>query len=404
MVQLIDTPGFDDTTRSDDQVLKDLAAWLSFAFKGGFRLNGMIYLHTIGETRMKGSHMTNLRMFKEMTGLDNMGSVVLVTTMWDRTDRELGKKRELELMETDKFWQPMIKNGSRVQRFMNDRPSALKIIGTLVDQHRKFVPKLQHEMSVEGKDLDQTNAGKAVNAKIIEQKEKHEQEKKDMEKQMEKALRENDMKYTQEILDAQEMNTKQMMQLEQAQKELKVSNERLLKEKEEQIERARQEMIELKANVAKQGEEHALEIEKRNTREKELQANMEEQAANTEALIDRYAEGAAQMILGLNEGYKSIIEEQELRNKERLGRMAALQQTMKGAPPPYSASNQPPQNDRPMPPQPMYQQPMYQPPPQVIYQQAPANDALTTGAAMGVGGTMLGLAALAPAAAVCVVM
>jgi hypothetical protein len=240
-VQLIDTPGFDDTSRTDDQVLRQLASWLSFAYQQGYRLNGMVYLQTIGEPRMKGSHLTNLRMFQEMTGLDNMESVVLTTTMWDKTDRDAAKKRELQLMEEDKFWQPMIKRKSHVKRFMNDRQSALDIIRVLVEKH-KMVPKLQHEMNVEGKDLDQTNAGKAVNKRLIEQKEKHEQEKKDLMKQMEKALQENDMKYTQELLDAQDTNTKQMQQLEHAQQELKVSNERLLKEKEEQIAHARQEM------------------------------------------------------------------------------------------------------------------------------------------------------------------
>jgi hypothetical protein len=43
-----------------------------------------------------------------------------------------------------------------------------------------------------------------VNKRLIEQKERHELEKEHLRKQMEKALQENDMKYTQELLDAQE--------------------------------------------------------------------------------------------------------------------------------------------------------------------------------------------------------
>jgi len=43
------------------------------------------------------------------------------------------------------------------------------------------------------------------------------------------------MKYTQRLLNAQETNATQIQQLELAQQELKVSNEQLLREKDEQI-------------------------------------------------------------------------------------------------------------------------------------------------------------------------
>lgn len=80
-VHLIDTPGFDDTRKSDTDVLKDIAGWLLVAYRDNIRLSGMVYLHSISETRMKGSHMTNLRMFQKLAGLKNMGHVILTTTM-----------------------------------------------------------------------------------------------------------------------------------------------------------------------------------------------------------------------------------------------------------------------------------------------------------------------------------
>ena len=80
-VHLIDTPGFDDTKKSDTDVLKDIAGWLLKAYQQDIRLSGMVYLHSISETRMKGSHMTNLRMFQKLAGLENMGHVILTTTM-----------------------------------------------------------------------------------------------------------------------------------------------------------------------------------------------------------------------------------------------------------------------------------------------------------------------------------
>jgi hypothetical protein len=382
-VQLIDTPGFDDTSRTDDQVLRQLASWLSFAYQQGYRLNGMVYLQTIGEPRMKGSHLTNLRMFQEMTGLEHMDSVVLTTTMWDKTDREDAKKRELQLMQEDKFWQPMIKRKSHVKRFMNDRDSALDIIRILVEKH-KMIPKLQHEMNVEGKNLDQTNAGKAVNKRLIEQKERHELEKEDLRKQMEKALQENDMKYTQELLDAQEKNTSQMKDLEHAQKELQVSNERLLKEKEEQIAKAREEMEKLRVVAEQQGKEHAVEIEKRDNKEREMRQAMLQQAKETEEYKEQVVEGAVSFLGQMSGVYKDILEEQEAKNKAQLARM---KEASRGPPPPYFDQQQ-------MPPQPM---PVYQPPPPAVYpqqyqQQYQAEAAGAIGGA-AVGGSLLALAA-----------
>ena len=81
---MIDTPGFDDTKKSDTDVLKDIAGWLLKAYQQDIRLSGMVYLHSISETRMKGSHMTNLRMFQKLAGLENMGHVILTTTMYVR--------------------------------------------------------------------------------------------------------------------------------------------------------------------------------------------------------------------------------------------------------------------------------------------------------------------------------
>jgi hypothetical protein len=86
------------------------------------------------------------------------------------------------------------------------------------------------------------------------------------------------MKYAQGLLDAQDKNMSQMKDLEYAQQELKVSNElsneRLLKEKEEQIEKAREEMEKLRVVAEQQGKEHAVEIEKRDNKEREMRQAM----------------------------------------------------------------------------------------------------------------------------------
>ena len=190
---------------------------------------------------MKGSHMTNLRMFQKLAGLDSMGGVVLTTTMWDKTPVEDGKRRELELFETDDFWGSMIKANSSIARFHNDKISAMKIVTTIVDRHNKLVLDLQREMA-EGSQLDQTSAGKALNVEMHAQKERYEKKLRAQEDEMKEALRENDMKYAQELADAQDKISADMVRLEKNQQELKISNEKLLEEKEEQIRKTRAEV------------------------------------------------------------------------------------------------------------------------------------------------------------------
>jgi predicted GTPase len=61
---LVDTPGFDDTYRSDTDILKEIANWLSTAYEENIKLAGIIYLHRIEDVRLGGAAMRNLRMFK----------------------------------------------------------------------------------------------------------------------------------------------------------------------------------------------------------------------------------------------------------------------------------------------------------------------------------------------------
>jgi hypothetical protein len=177
-----------------------------------------------------------------------------------------------------------------------------------------------------------------------------------------------------------------MKDLEHAQQELKVSNERLLKEKEEQIEKAREEMEKLRVVAEQQGKEHAVEIEKRNNKEREMRQAMLQQAKETEEYKENLVEGAVNFLGQMSGVYKDILDEQEAKNKAALAR---IKEASRGQPPPYYDTPQ-------MPPQPM---PVYQPPPPVVYQQPYQQQyqAETAGAIGGavMGGSLLTLAATA---------
>ena len=129
-VYLIDTPGFDDTNRSDNEVLCEIAAWLTRSYTAQIRLSGIIYLHRISDSRMQGSAKRNLLMFKKLCGPDALKQVTLATTMWDRVSEVEGEARERELTSTPDFWGWMVGHGSRVCRHTGrfNGPSSIYVI------------------------------------------------------------------------------------------------------------------------------------------------------------------------------------------------------------------------------------------------------------------------------------
>ena len=134
-IYLIDTPGFDDTNRSDSEVLREIASWLTASYAAKIRLSGIIYLHRISDVRMQGSAKRNLFMFKKLCGPNALNNVILATTMWDRVCEAEGLARETELTSTDDFWGWMLSQGSKVHRhsgqwnclFGNSRPISDKV-------------------------------------------------------------------------------------------------------------------------------------------------------------------------------------------------------------------------------------------------------------------------------------
>lgn len=256
-IRLVDTPGFDDTKSTGTEVLREIAEWLIYAYEQGVRLSGIVYLHSIAETRMKGSGITNLEMFKKITGINNMRQVVLATTMWDCTPEKDARRRELELLQTDEFWGRLVKEySSTPARFLNDKTSALRIIDKIASLPT-FVPSLQEKIAVDKKDLNQTAAGRILNKELIEAQEKSARELKQMERELNTALRDKDIEYAQRVMDMQTNLNRRMEQLAQNQRDMQVKSEELLKSKEEEIRKTREEMAEMAKALKDQDQKHA---------------------------------------------------------------------------------------------------------------------------------------------------
>jgi hypothetical protein len=166
-VWLVDTPGFDDSLRSEVEILEEIAAWLAREYKQQAKLRGIIYLHAITANRMTGSAKRNLHMFKQLCGPDAFSRIILASTMWEDVSQSAGAKRELQLKENPEVWGHMIANGSKLTRHSNTPASAMAIVKNVLQASSK-------EIVDQGRSLQQTEAGKAVQSLLAEEREKME--------------------------------------------------------------------------------------------------------------------------------------------------------------------------------------------------------------------------------------
>jgi len=175
-VSLIDTPGFDDTFRTDMEILRGIADWLEKTlvilpfsrflitktcnrYQKGIQLSGILYLHRITDNRVPNSFLRNIELLRRLCGDDAFSNIRFVTTNWDLlTDQGEGEREEEELCGM--YWNHFIEGGSQVFRFQNTHSSAWKIINSLPMEGKATL--IQKEMVDQLKPLSQTTAGESL--------------------------------------------------------------------------------------------------------------------------------------------------------------------------------------------------------------------------------------------------
>jgi hypothetical protein len=83
-IHMIDIPGFDDTSRSDSEILMEVASYLAITYDQNMRIDGVIYITRITDTRITGINRKNLVVFSTLVGQEALSKVILATSMWDK--------------------------------------------------------------------------------------------------------------------------------------------------------------------------------------------------------------------------------------------------------------------------------------------------------------------------------
>ncbi|EPS97674.1 hypothetical protein FOMPIDRAFT_1031903 [Fomitopsis schrenkii] len=160
---LIDTPGFDDTTRSQAEILKLIAEFLARMFDENKLLDGVLYLHDITVNRMNGAPIKSYKLFRQLCGNKAMTHVIIVTTMWDAVSLENGERRMQELR--DDYFDDALRHGVGVMRHYNTKQSADTIIAEVLNRSANLAPdalKIQREMVIDQKVIAATSAGQEL--------------------------------------------------------------------------------------------------------------------------------------------------------------------------------------------------------------------------------------------------
>ncbi|WYZ36266.1 hypothetical protein EsH8_XII_000016 [Colletotrichum jinshuiense] len=238
-IELLDTPGFDDTFFADTEVLREIAARMSKMYEDGKKLAGIIYLHRISDNRMTGSALRNLRMFKELCGENAYRHVVLATSMWSKEDFGVAKRREHELIGDGGFWAEMATRGSPVRRW-NSRNSALEIIDLLMSEKREHGPatlQIQRELVDEQKHLERTAAGQEVDRELNKLRDRFEKKLQSLRDENRVAMDEQDLEWLKALHEQKKEIEKQQRLIEDGQKAMQVTVAQLHEENREKYSR-----------------------------------------------------------------------------------------------------------------------------------------------------------------------
>ena len=169
MVHLLDTPGFNDTTRSDGETLQELAYWLAAASESGIHLSGIVFLHRITDVRFQGSAKRALEVVKAMCGIDAFCGLIVATTMWDKvagSDMGIARHRQKQLYA--KVREDVVAHPIRLCALSAARHDTHRIIEQFLNDNRRLKLAIQEELVVKNSSLHETTAGKVVYENLLE--------------------------------------------------------------------------------------------------------------------------------------------------------------------------------------------------------------------------------------------
>jgi hypothetical protein len=174
-VQLVDTPGFNDTARSDMDILVTIANWIHV---NKVAVAGIIYLYPITDMRFTGASRMNLKILKALCGEQFYPHLVLSSTMWngihDQNTLMQAKERERELLQSPDIWKDFLAKGAEYRLYSGAREQGQCIVDHLLSKQQ--APSMAIVIELRDQSVDNTTAGQLIMEEGRKREEKLRQE------------------------------------------------------------------------------------------------------------------------------------------------------------------------------------------------------------------------------------
>ncbi|PQE28238.1 GTP binding domain protein [Rutstroemia sp. NJR-2017a WRK4] len=273
---LLDTPGFDDTFRSDADILKEIAFVLAQTYRKKIHVAGIVYMHRITDNRVSGTSLRNITLLKSLCGEKVFPKVFLVSSMWDLVAgepelQEEATARELELRSTNEFWGSLCNGGSQVARWTGDEHSTLGIIDHIMTAYKSTgyeALRIQKELVDQGKCLKETEAGKAVSQALEDANSRHRGDILSISVSRQTALQHGDRLLVQEMENELDKVRKELRYIQRSQVKMKINMDSLVQEKTSEYDRLLGEVRREQRNISTAVQQYCTE-QQRMLREKE---------------------------------------------------------------------------------------------------------------------------------------
>ena len=233
--EFVDTPGFGDTRRTDEEVLRCISQYLTTS---GNLFHGIIYLHSIAHTRVSGSMMAQIRAFKAICGSSFFSRLVIGTTFWEATrDFSAALACEQQLFSENGYFEDVVDFGAQTTRVYRTKEACFEAIKLI--PHNEPLP-LQIQSELEGDvEFNHTSAAAAISPEQYRRQQEHEEQMRQEEENAERERLENERRAEEEeALRAQiyaEAERLRLHEFERSQLEFELEQARLRAEESQRL-------------------------------------------------------------------------------------------------------------------------------------------------------------------------
>lgn len=176
----------------------------------------------------------NFRMLRQLCGDETLQNVVIVTSMWDNVLHDRGVAREQELKNDEQLFKPVLDKGAQMIRHNNTLQSAQAVVAHFIKKSPQVL-RIQQELVIDKKDINQTAAGMELHDGLEALKKKHEGEIEEVRKEMRKLLTERDAESKKELEETRKKLESQIHQIDVSRRRLAEEYEREKQHASEQI-------------------------------------------------------------------------------------------------------------------------------------------------------------------------